>query len=60
MAAKDLKVGSVTCLFEVYVYTIVNGGFVVSSAWHQAGLCASNQTQELKWSRVPAPVVELD
>ena len=60
MTAKNLKFGSVTFCVEVYVYTIINGGFVLSSAWDQAGLWASNQKQELKWSTVPAPVVKLD
>ena len=60
MTAKNLKLGSVTFCFEVYVYTIINGGFVLSSAWDQAGLWDSNQKQVLEWSKVPAPVVRLD
>ena len=46
--------------FEVYVYTIINGGFVLSSACDQAGLWATNQTQVLNWPKAPAPVVKLD
>ena len=38
MTAKNLKFGSVTFCFEVYVYAIINGGFVLSSAFDQAGL----------------------
>ena len=60
MTANDLKFGSVTFWFEVYVYTIVNGGFVLSSACDQAGMWATNQKQVLKWSTVPAPLVKLD
>ena len=46
--------------FEVYVYTIINGCFVLSSACDQAGLWATSQKQVLKWSKEPAPVVKLD
>ena len=60
MTAKNLKFGSVTLCFEVNVYTIINGGFVLSSAWDQAGLWATNQKEVLEWSKVPAPLVKLD
>ena len=60
MTAKNLKFGSVSFCCEVYVYTIINGGFVLSSACDQAGLWATNQTQVLKWPKAAAPVVKLD
>ena len=60
MTANDLKFGFVTFCFQVYVYTIINCGFVLSSACDQAGLWATNQKQVLKWSKAPAPVVKLD
>ena len=60
MTAKNLKFGSVTFCVEVYVYTIINGGFGLSSAWKQAGLWAAKQKQELELPKVPAPVVKLD
>ena len=62
MTAKNLKFGSVTFSFEVYVYTIIKGGFVLSSACDQAGLWAANQTEvlELPTTKAPGPVVKLD
>ena len=60
MTANILKFGSVAFCFEVNVYTIINGGFVMTSACGQAGLWATNQKQVLKGSKAPAPVVKLD